>query len=723
MVKFFYIFIGFVFIGHLGANAQENPKATVIYWDASFSMHSRDLNKEFQFLDAYFKVNRDIPVKLVVFNNKPILEIEAFIFDGEWSSLRQELLNVTYEGATSYSGLFNEENVEKYLLFSDGKSSVDDLIPKYGIAPVEVISSSREIDVPRLRTFARISSGRYHDLLNNSIAKVSPNIASVSEEKELKKVSGTVTDGELPLNKVSIWVKGTNNGTLTDNTGRFTIIASEQDILVFNYLGKQSQEVIIDDISDEISIELLPKVRQLENVTVSQERTEELVNTSYGKMDRNAVGYAVTTVESKDFNNNTGEISNAVRGKFAGVRMGKDGLAKSIIRGFNTFGNNYPIIILDGIQLLRASRSDWGEGLNFINPDKVKSITVLRGLAATNRYGVEGVNGVILISTVEQTELTAGTKESYNYAMLRENFFDGDLLVSDRTVKTSYIVELQKASSIREAYGLYLKQRLGFLSNPYYFVDVYDLFKTTNQQIAVQILGNAIEIAPDNLDILSVAAFKYEEAKNHQEAIRLYERIISLDPNSIQPYRDLAAAYESAGLPEKALLVYKDLISSQKLIPVNDGVEDVVKSEVRNLIGRYNLKDKTMDLPGTYHNFPKYDARIVFEWNYPYSQFDLEFVTPEKRISTWPHTEKEVSNRFSDELERGYSCQEFFLIDAEKGDWFIKVRNKSKKNAVPMFIRCSVYMDYGRPTQSKQEYIVRISGEDKEVTMASLAIN
>lgn len=724
MVKYVYILIGFALIGHFNTTAQENRKTTVVYWDASFSMHSRDLSKEFQFLDTYFKENPNIPVKLVVFNDQPILEIETFIFDGEWSSLKQELLDVTYEGATSYAELFNEENVEKYLLFSDGKSSVDELLPKYGIAPVEVISSCQEKDIPRLQTFARLAMGSYHDVLKNPNTTISANTQSGEVKKELKQISGIVTNGDFPLSKVSILVKGTNNGTITDNTGRFSIIAHEQDILVFKYLGRETQEVFVDDRTDELNIVMLTEVQQLENVTVAQERKKEQVITGYGEQDRDAVGYAVTTVESKDFLYSPGNISDAVRGKFAGVRMPKDGLAKSIIRGSSSFhGNNHPIIVVDGIQLPRADLDEVGDKLNYLHPDMVKSITVLRGLAATTRYGVEGVNGVILISTIDRAQVVTEKKEPYDYAMLRDNFFEGELVLSDQTVKTSYIVELSKTGTIMEAYELYLEQRLSYLSDPYYFLDVYDLFKSTNQQLALQILGNAIEIDPENLDILRVVAYKYEKAKSYQEAIKIYKRINTLDPKSIQPYRNLAAAYVSAGLPEKALKVYKELISSQKLISVNDGVEEVVKSEVRNLIGQYNLKDKAMDLPGTYLNFPKFDARILIEWNYPYSQFDLEFITPEKRISTWPHTEKEVAARYSDELERGYNCQEFYLIGAQKGDWFITLKNKSKKIGVPMYIRCSVFMDYGRPTQNKKEYIVRISPEEKQVVMASVVMN
>lgn len=725
MVKYLCFLIGFILIGQLNTIAQENPKTTVIYWDASFSMQSRDLDKEFQFLEAYFKQNQEVPVKLVVFNDKPILELEALIIGGDWSSLRQELASVIYDGATSYSGLFNEKDAGIYLLFTDGKSSIDDLLPKYGIAPVQVISSSVEIDAPGLQTFARISGGKYDDLLNSTDITVSAKTHSGDVKKELKQISGTVTNGDIPLSKVSIWVKGTNNGTITDNTGRFSIMAHEQDILVFNYLGKEIQEVFVDDRADKLSIVMLPEVQQLENVTVAQERKKEQVITGYGEQDRDAVGFAVTTVESKDFLIGTRNISEAVRGKFAGARMSIDGLAKAQIRGPKSFGqtNPNPLIIYDDIQLPRATDADGPEFLDFINPDQVASVTLLRGVASAIRYGPAGTSGVIIIKTKAASELNKRSIEPYDYAMLRDNFFDGELVLSDQTVKTSYIVALSKAGTIREAYELYLEQRLAYLSDPYYFLDVYDLFKSTNQQMALQILGNAVEIAPENLDILRVAAYKYEKAKSYKEAIKIYERIKSLDPNSIQPYRNLAVAYVSAGLPEKALVVYKELLSSQKLISVNDGVEEVVKSEVRNLIGRYNLKDKAMDLPGTYLNFPKYDARIVFEWNYPYSEFDLEFITPDKRISAWPHSGKAVSSRFSDELERGYSCQEFFLIDAEKGDWFIKVKNKSKKRGVPIYIRCSVFMDYGRPTQNKKEYIVRISLEDKEVTMASVVMN
>ena len=80
-------------------------KEVAIYWDASYSMKDRETNRELQFLDNYFKKYSDATVHLSMFSNDILAKSKYSIKNGDWSDLKQELLNTVYDGATSYSQL------------------------------------------------------------------------------------------------------------------------------------------------------------------------------------------------------------------------------------------------------------------------------------------------------------------------------------------------------------------------------------------------------------------------------------------------------------------------------------------------------------------------------------------------------------------------------------------------------------------------------------------
>lgn len=207
-----------------------------------------------------------------------------------------------------------------------------------------------------------------------------------------KTVSGTVTDvNATPLPGVSVIIKGTVQGTQTDFDGNFSIEVASTDVLVFEYIGLEAQEV---PVGNKTQI----------NVTM-QEGSEDLAEVL-------VVGYGTTTKESfvgsakqvegeilsqKNFSN----VSQALAGEVAGVTVintsGQPGTTSAIrIRGFGSVnGNRAPLYVVDGIP--------FSGSINSINPNDIKSTTVLKDATATAIYGSRGANGVILIETKSGT--------------------------------------------------------------------------------------------------------------------------------------------------------------------------------------------------------------------------------------------------------------------------------------------------------------------------------
>ncbi|MDY7397020.1 TonB-dependent receptor [Aureibaculum sp. 2210JD6-5] len=237
-------------------------------------------------------------------------------------------------------------------------------------------------------------------------------------------VTGTVTDTESgsPLPGVSVLIKGTQNGTVTDFDGKFSLSNVEPDgVLIFSFLGLKTLEVPVNNQTS-FTIAMEEDAAQLGEVVV----------VGYGTQKKTNVTSSVTSVESEELNQSSvANISNALVGRLPGLiatqRSGQPGSNGSnlLIRGISTTGNSSPLIIVDGVQ----------RAFSQLDPNTIETVTILKDASAAAVYGVRGANGVILITTKRgkkgkpvinyTTEITTSKPTqipkylgSYDYALL-----------------------------------------------------------------------------------------------------------------------------------------------------------------------------------------------------------------------------------------------------------------------------------------------------------------
>jgi TonB-linked SusC/RagA family outer membrane protein len=228
-----------------------------------------------------------------------------------------------------------------------------------------------------------------------------------------KNASGVVTDvSGMPLPGVNVVIKGTSVGTQTGFDGAFKIKAGSGETLVFSFLGMKTIERAA---ATNMSIKLQDDAVKL---------TDVLVTAQGIRKEKQAIGYAVSQVKSKDLEQRSeGDISRVLSGKASGLQVingsGISGSATNInIRGNNTIsGNSQPLFIVDGVPFSGQTstngdnnstdnRNDFingnsGSSSRFLDldPNNIESVNVLKGYAAATLYGTEGRNGVILIIT------------------------------------------------------------------------------------------------------------------------------------------------------------------------------------------------------------------------------------------------------------------------------------------------------------------------------------
>ncbi|MBN1926749.1 MAG: SusC/RagA family TonB-linked outer membrane protein [Prolixibacteraceae bacterium] len=245
------------------------------------------------------------------------------------------------------------------------------------------------------------------------------NLLDVSTvQQQSLSVSGRVTDSSgAPLPGVTVAVKGTTRGIITDSDGKYTLSdVSSNGALVFSFMGMKSQEIIVSGNS-------------LINVTMTEETigVDEVVVTAFGiTRTKKQLTYSTQQIDG-ELLSNTGNVDAAkgLQGKVAGVTVrqlsGAPGRGASIrIRGSNSLkGSNDPLYVVDGSPVVSDVASQ-------MSPNEIESIDVLKGATAAALYGLRASNGVILITTKrgaknELNKPTISINSSYSFDRLAVN--------------------------------------------------------------------------------------------------------------------------------------------------------------------------------------------------------------------------------------------------------------------------------------------------------------
>jgi TonB-linked SusC/RagA family outer membrane protein len=243
---------------------------------------------------------------------------------------------------------------------------------------------------------------------------------------QVKVITGKVTEtnGD-PVPGATIQLKGQGKGTVSDPNGAFKLEASNGQVLVISSMGYEMKEVKVSGSTLTVSL------------TKSDKTINEVVVTALGiRREKKALGYAVQEVKGAELTQtNENNILNSLSGRAAGVQINNNGGAVGsstsiVLRGYNSFGNNQPLIIVDGIPINnpmtvlvpgtitnttidQPTAVDYGNGIQDIDPENVAAVSILKGANAAALYGYRAGNGVILITTKTGKSAFKGIGVSY----------------------------------------------------------------------------------------------------------------------------------------------------------------------------------------------------------------------------------------------------------------------------------------------------------------------
>lgn len=397
-------------------------------------------------------------------------------------------------------------------------------------------------------------------------------IASVSSTIAVTTITGTVTDAATgqPMAGVNIIVKGTTDGTATDAEGKFSIWATDKDVLVFSFIGYKPFEM-------QVGNRLQLDVAMEEDVT---DLKEVEINAGYYKTSRelqtgSIVRIDASQIEKQPVSNLLATLQSNVPGLEITQQNGVPGGNFRVrIRGTNSLSaGNDPLYIVDGVPYTSTAMSfretaagilggveDGSSPLNSINPSDIESIEVLKDADATAIYGSRGANGVILITTRK------GTSGKTNVGV---NFYSGISQLSHRLnlLNTAEYITMRKEAFKND----------GLIPTPSSAQDltVWDTTRYTDWQ--KELIGGSARVTDGELSIaggdkltqfLVSGGFHKETmvfpGDNHDQRVSLLTSITNTSSN--QKFRTALSLSLSRNQTD---IASKDLAYAAALLPPN----------------------------------------------------------------------------------------------------------------------------------------------------------
>lgn len=316
-------------------------------------------------------------------------------------------------------------------------------------------------------------------------------------------VNGSVkSDNGETLPGVTILVKGTNVGTISDFDGNYSIEVDKGQTLVFSYIGFKTVEKIVN-VGSVLNIILESDTQML----------DEVVAIGYGTMKKSDLTGSISSVSSKDLQKTPASgLDQALQGRAAGVTVnansGQPGAAAEVrIRGIGTVNNSAPIYVVDGVIV---------DNINFLSPSDIASTEILKDASSTAIYGSRGANGVILVTTKKGNSEGKINVSLNAYVGFQNRWNKLDLMKSEEFAET--LVNLNNVASEKKYY-----QEHGF-----------------NEWLKAYRLGSS-EYYPSNLDYSTIETDWQDEVFRKNAMIQNYH--ISVDGGNERSNFSMSGSY------------------------------------------------------------------------------------------------------------------------------------------------------------------------------------
>jgi tetratricopeptide (TPR) repeat protein len=528
----------------------------------------------------------------------------------------------------------------------------------------------------------------------------------------LKEISGYIINNDLPLENVNITLADSKKGVKSNKEGFYSIKAKEGDVIKFSYFGMKPVEVIVEDVTSILNIDMKILNNELDEVVINQKQKE--IKSGYSGMDKplylptfygkiNALSGSISYIKGEDLNWATQDLYTAIMYRMPALRP-------------TNFINASATILWDI------------DGMLFTNPpyidiSEVLDVAVLRSLSDLVLYGTEGRNGVIVVRT-KRAYFDVTNPYSDHNPYTNKDYYKGDAenFKNSKLENSKYIALIDSTSTSFGAFKVYKQLASAFKTRPDFYIDVanYFRYKYNNLKYFYEVLNDAESAMADNPESLKALAYIYQEQGVDRKALDIYKKIIRLRPKYAQSFRDLANAYADNAQYKDSWKIYMNyLYRGNKLN--EKGIGLTIYNEMESLFTQKkdlsNIRETFV--PKNVKDIKK-DIRMVFEWNSSEAAFALEFVNPQNQSYTFEHSFYANKELIKDEKSKGFSSMEFFIDKLKKGDWLVNLTYFGNKKYTPTFLKTTVYYHWGLPNQTKEVKVFKLVKKNNKVQLLRL---
>lgn len=703
------------------AKTKTLPQTVAVIWDTSLSGSKRNIAKEKELLNAYIKTLNNVKIIFVPFNLQAGNIAEIDIQNGDSSAFDTFIDNIVYDGATRFDALHLKDiKADEFLLFSDGLNTFgnnSDLeLPQ---APLYTINSADEYSLGKLKKWATQTLAVFINLAQidtptalsaltskplrivgyngNDITDIYPQIGSVIAENisfagilsapqsELEIALGYDADHIIKTEKIII-NSGGDNPAVARLWAMQKIAFLEQDaeknkaeILTlgqeYSVVTENTSLLVLESAADYLRYNITPPLElqsEYNNLQNNQRKTE--AESKYNAL-QDALNQAKKVKEwwQKGF-----DVKAQMRKKYQQLH------ANNARRHNNSLAADEEVMVMadeadmnDSLNGMAVAR----ESANFgVAPESARAF----GVAAAPQADMAKSAGV------------ASRPTATNSIKIQQ--WDPDV---------PYL-RILKASKDNELYNDYLKLKIGYQDQPSFYFDITDEFIRRGQNDeAMLVLSNIMEMQLDNVELLRIAANKLMQIKDYPHAIELFEKIAQLRGEHPQSFRDLALAYQANGQYQKAFDTFKEIL--EKDWNRFNAIKQIIFVEMNNLLSLHP-EVNTEDLDKEFIFAMPVDIRVVLSWSTDSTDIDLHVTDPLQEECFYGHKNTLIGGRYPHDFTQGFGPEEFMLKKAVNGKYVIHTNNfgdHRQSISGPTTIYLDLYTNYARQNQKHERVLVR----------------
>jgi tetratricopeptide (TPR) repeat protein len=704
----------FYFAANVGLDfpVKEKPKSQkiAIIWDNSFSGSKRNRDKELDFLNAYFSDNKNVSVSFSLLNNTFEKAEEFNISQGNWSELKNKILNLKYDGGTDFGALKEINGVEEYLLFSDGISNFGDLTMKFK-KPLNSIASTPTSDFNLLKLLANQSGGNFINLneLDTQAAlktykKLPVRFLGFKENPNMQELFPNI--GSVINEPVNIF--GITNG----NTGKLTAIFS---------VGNEKFEIPVD----------FSKAQQLENWQIAQFWAQRKINELELNSTQNRQEIKNISEQFGVVSKNTSlivldDINDYVRYKITPPQELLADYQKIVSQNKGRVLEQRKNLLSKAFDKTRELKTWWNTEFKLVEKKEYPRISNQSTPVPQAQRNVQIEEAVVVGYNSSAKAMEVSSSDEMVDIIAEKP--KGKITLVDVESTEEYMKDFQNLQSTEVIYQKYLENRSKHEKQVSYYFDISKLlFKKGDKALSLKVLSTLAELDLENEELYKTIYYLLKQRGHYDKELWITQKILEWRPFDAQSHRDYALALVDNKKPQEALNIYRSLLYQEFTdeISVRDnGIEEILIMEINNILNQNKNVDGSKIDDRLKADLPV-DIRVVINWNKDNTDIDLWVTDPKGEDCSYQHKSTAIGGRISNDFTQGFGPEQFLLKKAVKGKYKIKTNFFGERQNIlsgPTTVMAEVYLYYSDGRQERKIAVFQSQKENKKESDSKILI-